>query len=142
MGEFEDALKIFEENLSKMKICNNHHFIVKLLNNVGSTQFAQQNISASLHAFFEVLETQRTYFIKRFGTRLQIEENEVGDFKAGLQSMSFTLQNLSYVHAFIDDQSTSSFFSEIAASINNSLITRDKKLENDLPLSQSETIEL
>ena len=125
-----------------MKICNNHHFIVKLLNNVGSTQFAQQNISASLHAFFEVLETQRTYFIKLFGTRLQIEEHEVGEFKACLQSMSFTLQNLSYVHAFVDDQSTSSFFSEIAASINESLIRRDQKLKSVQPLAQSETIEL
>lgn len=146
MGEFEDALKVFEDNLTKMKKCSDHHLTVKLLNNIGSTQFAQQNISASLNAFFEVLEVQRTYFIKHFGSHAQqLDKNKLEDLKAGLQSMSFTLQNLAYVHAFIDDQSMSSFFKDTAVMINQCLITRAKEeqgLEIEVPVVPSDTIDV
>ncbi len=109
-----------------MKSCHSHHLIVKLLNNIGSTRFAQQNISASLQAFSEALEIQRTYFIEHFGSKPQLDEKELEDLRVGLQSMSFTLQNLAYIHAFIDDQSTSTFFSDTVISINDSLIARSE----------------
>jgi tetratricopeptide (TPR) repeat protein len=145
-GNFEDALRIFNENLLIVKNIDNHKLIVTLLNNIGCTCFAQQNMNDSLDAFFEVLEIQRIYFIKYFGSPLKQVGNDVSNMKIALRAMEQTLHNLSYVHAFMEDNSTSSFFLDTALSINKTLIAAsisNKVEEEESPSSiLSETFEV
>jgi len=108
------------ENTSTAKAINDHKLIVASLNNIGSTYFAQEKIDRSLDAFFEALEVQRSYLIKYFGGQPQQDEMAAGltrEIGAVLTTMLQTLNNLAYVHDFMDDKSSSSFFLDTASSI-------------------------
>ncbi len=124
-GNYDDALKVFEENSTIAKTIDDHKLIATSLNNIGSAYFAQQKTDQSLDALFEALEVQRSYLIKYFGSQLQREENNIG---AVLTTMVQTCNNLAYVHDFMDDKSSSSFFLGTAASIEKNLNTNAKVL--------------
>ena len=102
-GSYDDALQVFVENTFTAKAINDHKLIVALLNNIGSTYFAQEKIDRSLDAFFEALEVQRSYLIKYFGGQPQQEEMAAGltrEMGAVLTTMLQTLNNLAYVHDY------------------------------------------
>lgn len=119
-GDYIQAEKIFNENLSRVK--NKYYKLtVNSLNNIGSTHFAQQNVEGAIEAFFEVLEVQRSQFIQIFSNQPSNNSSNLDDFKMALQAMSHTLHNLAYVYAYKEDSSTSSFFLETAVGINHTL---------------------
>jgi len=132
VGDYDNAFKIFDENLKNIKDKNNN-LTINSLNNIGSTSFAKKNVLEALDTFYEVLEVQRSWFIQNFSSQLQPNkiEDDMLDMKSSLRAISYTLNNLAYVYAYMRDASTSSFFLETAVTINNTLHDSSSSLTED-----------
>lgn len=143
-GDYSNALTIFHENLTNNIKNKYHNETVTFLNNIGSTQFAQQNVQESLTTFCDILEIHRTYFIQHFNSQspppppppTSSKSNQIlNEMKTALGTISHTLHNLAYVYAYMEDESMSSYFLETAVTINKTL--KEVELEAEVAFQSS-----
>ena len=72
------------------------------------------------------------YFIKHNNSQINEDKNDVVDMTTALRAMSETLNNLAYVHAYIEDSSASSLFLDTSVSINKALNEASFSLKEQL----------